>query len=1147
MAPTSQNEIEVFNGALDLPVGERAAYLDRACAGNAALRLGVEALLRADDTAGSFLENPLLVAPADHRQAPPDLIAEAEMGECIGRYQVVQQLGEGGCGVVYRALQAEPVQREVALKVIKLGMDTKNVIARFEAERQALALMEHPNIAKVFDAGVTESGRPYFVMELVRGVKITDFCDENQLATPERLALFVQVCRAVQHAHQKGIIHRDIKPSNILVASHDGVPVCKVIDFGIAKATQGKLADYTVFTAFEQFVGTPAYMSPEQAELGAVEIDTRSDIYSLGVLLYELLTGQTPFETQMPRAAGWDEIRRTIREREPVRPSTRLNAMERPTLLATAKRRKAEPPKLIHLVRGDLDWIVMKALDKQRDRRYETANGLAMDIQRHLNNEPVLARPPGTFYALQKTVRRHKVAFALGTLALLALLVCLGAAVTALVLINQARKGTVEQLRASYLLQARATRVSGQPGQRFDSLKAVQQAAAIRFGPEIRNEAIADLAVSDLAVAKEIIVKGLARNEQAMVELNLERYAYSETNGEISIRSTADNHRLLVLPAPGFSAKASPHFTDDGRYLSARYAHEPEGESDWVWDVEQQKVLLRVAQPKGVTNGLSYFFADDFSDDGRLYFSSHPDGSISVYELPGGREVRHFPGSNCFSHLVADPAGRRLACGSREDPRVEIRDLATGRTLLTVTNPAGVSTLAWSADGRRLALAGMDFKIYIRDAATGEPLAVLPGHATFIMSVAFNHAGNRLASSSYDNVLRLWDSASGRELARCSGSSWKLQFSPDDRQLLGWQDISHFGSLTVGDSRECRLLKVPRYADYLSGPAFNPDGRLLAVATGDHGEHDQVCFWDAITGQAIGACPLKAGDSVVFAPDGKSLITMDRSEGVHQRELECLDGTAALHWRLGRPRLLLAASGIQAASLSRDGGHLAVTQPRTGKVFILDMHDLAANVVLSGHPLVDRVALSPDGRWAATGSWNNSAVKIWDARTGDLVRSFSEPGRTQVNFSPDGHWLATSSSEYQLWEVGTWQPRGAPHRAREDAVGCVTAFSPDGRMMARTEADKIELLETATGRPLATLEAPGASMVLNCQFNADGTRLAAVSMDRQLQLWDLRLLREELAQMHMDWEQPPYPPAMSMATTPSATMEIEDAPRSASR
>jgi len=348
-------------------------------------------------------------------------------GDRIGRYKLLQQIGEGGCGVVYMAEQEEPVRRRVALKVIKLGMDTKSVVARFEAERQALALMDHPNIAKVYDAGATETGRPFFIMELVRGTRITDYCDEAKLSTRQRLGLFIQVCQAIQHAHQKGIIHRDLKPSNILVTINDNVAVPKVIDFGIAKATSDqRLTDKTLFTAYEQFIGTPAYMSPEQAVMTSLDIDTRSDIYSLGVLLYELLTGKTPFDPKALLEAGFDEMRRTIREKEPERPSTRLSTLIDAEATNLAHRRQIEAPKLIHQLQGDLDWIVMKALEKDRARRFETASALATDIQRYLRNEAVEARPPSAAYRFQKLVRRNKAAFGAAGATSLALVIGLG-------------------------------------------------------------------------------------------------------------------------------------------------------------------------------------------------------------------------------------------------------------------------------------------------------------------------------------------------------------------------------------------------------------------------------------------------------------------------------------------------------------------------------------------------------------------------------------------------------------------------------------------------------------------------------------------------------------------------------------------------
>ncbi len=425
----------IFSEAVEIESDdERAVFLDRACGADPDLRREVESLIAAHDRSGRFLASPTI----SFEQGSPEPV-----GTTVGPYKLLEQIGEGGMGVVYVAEQTQPVRRKVALKVIKPGMDTKQVVARFEAERQALAMMDHPNIAKIFDGGVTESGRPYFVMELVRGLPVTEYCDGERLSIRERLDLFVLVCRAVQHAHQKGIIHRDIKPSNILVTLHDGVPVPKVIDFGIAKATGQSLTDKTVYTAFAQLVGTPLYMSPEQVELSGLDIDTRSDIYSLGVLLYELLTGTTPFDSETLKLAAFDEMRRIIREDEPPTPSTRLSSLGE-TLTTTSVKRSSVPRHLNRSVRGELDWIAMKALEKDRRRRYETANDFAADVMRYLTDRPVEACPPSARYRFHKFARRNKAV--LTTVALVVASLFIGAVVS-----------TWQALRATEAKEAEAT------------------------------------------------------------------------------------------------------------------------------------------------------------------------------------------------------------------------------------------------------------------------------------------------------------------------------------------------------------------------------------------------------------------------------------------------------------------------------------------------------------------------------------------------------------------------------------------------------------------------------------------------------------------------------------------------------------------
>ncbi len=470
MDTSASKEIEkaLFDAASGISDrGTREAFLDQACNGNAVLRRRLGGLLEASEEADDFFtlsekartmvaafaceDDPARPLP-DHGCDNAASVETSEgPGTRIGRYRILERIGEGGCGVVYLAEQQEPVQRLVALKVIRLGMDTESVIARFEIERQSLAVMDHPNIAHVLDAGATETGRPYFVMEWVRGIKITDYCNENRLDVLERVNLFIEVCNAIQHAHQKGVIHRDIKPSNVLVTKPNDRPAPKVIDFGIAKATAGKSVGDTMLTAREHFIGTPAYMSPEQADRRSLDVDTRSDVYSLGILLYELLAGRPPFDPRELSSAGLLETRRLLTEHEPPRPSALLGTLSPEERAEVAARHRAEPAKLISLVKGDLDWVVMKAIEKDRQRRYETVNGLAMDLRRFIQNEPVMARPPGRIYLIRKFVRRNRLSVTAAAGIAAALVLGLGLAYGSYL---RERRATQEQARLRLVAEA---------------------------------------------------------------------------------------------------------------------------------------------------------------------------------------------------------------------------------------------------------------------------------------------------------------------------------------------------------------------------------------------------------------------------------------------------------------------------------------------------------------------------------------------------------------------------------------------------------------------------------------------------------------------------------------------------------------------
>jgi serine/threonine-protein kinase len=564
---------------------QRATFLDLACAGDLALRLRVERLLQRHLESGSFLDVQAATVDAPVRERP---------GTTVGPYKLLEQIGEGGFGCVFMAEQTRPVRRKVALKVLKPGMDSAQVVARFEQERQALALMDHPNIAQVFDGGEATSGRPYFVMELVKGVPITAFCDQGHLSVRDRLGLFVAVCGAVQHAHQKGVIHRDLKPSNVLVTSHDGVPVVKVIDFGIAKAIGQQLTDRTLFTGFTQMIGTPLYMSPEQAGQSGLDVDTRSDVYALGVLLYELLTGTTPFDKERLRGAGYDEMRRIIREEEPAKPSTRISTLGEAAVNLSANRR-SDPKKLVRCLRGELDWVVMKALEKDRNRRYDTSSALALDVQRHLADEPVLACPPSAGYRLRKFVQRNRRALLTATVLGLAVLLAVGTTAGSV--------GWFLQERA-----ARRTRTTRDVEAALEKVALFQEEGKYPEALAAASEAEGLLAAGDAAEEFQERVRQVRTDLRTVALLERARLGKAENKGSHFHYQAADPLYREAFAAQGLDLKFAPQQAADRIRGSAIRGQLVAALDDWVFAVAPERdrdrllAVVRLADDDGWRN-----------------------------------------------------------------------------------------------------------------------------------------------------------------------------------------------------------------------------------------------------------------------------------------------------------------------------------------------------------------------------------------------------------------------------------------------------------------------------------------------------------------------------------------------------------------
>jgi eukaryotic-like serine/threonine-protein kinase len=1106
----------------------RAAVLARECGPDAELRGRVEALLFAGELPDNFLDRPAIAPLAGFGATEDSAPAVGTVLE--GRYKLLEVIGEGGMGTVWLAEQTEPVHRKVALKVIKTGMDTAEVVARFEAERQALALMDHPNIAKVLDAGGTPQGRPYFVMELVKGSPITKYCDECHLTPKQRLELFVPVCKAIQHAHQKGVIHRDLKPSNVLVAPYDGRPVPKVIDFGVAKAAGQPLTELTLVTGLGAVVGTLEYMSPEQAELNNVDVDTRTDIYSLGVLLYEQLTGTTPLQRGRLKQVALLEMLRVIREEEPPRPSTRLSVTDQ--LPRIAANRGLEPRKLSGIVRGELDWIVMKALEKDRARRYQTANGLAMDVQRYLADEPVQACPPSAGYRFRKFARKNRVEFT--TIGLVMTALVLGTAISAWQAVRATRaeddaaKGWAgeklgreravtgertgkQRLFEARLAQARAGRKSGVVGQRTESLKAITEAVGLaeELGLEpsvrarLRDEAIACLGLTDLGSDKEWQGWSSAYAEWVGFDPELRHYARSDFRGTITVHPVGEVRELARVGDPG-RWSYPVIFSPQGDLLLSV------AQTAAVWDWRRQSLLWRCPHRDVHADAVA------FHPNNRQIAVGRGNGTVSIFDLQTAEELRQFKLDVRPTRLAFAPDGTKLAVASFPGKQVQVHDLETGDAPQTWDEPAGPYGVAWHPSGQLLAIWTEDFGIHIWNAQTGVEQTVLRGHQTPVVKAGFSPSGDRLWSWSWDGTTRLWDLCSGRELVRVSGTHSHL--SRDGRKLvcrrgnqfllwdvIGGEEYFALPGSDFGTKPDEQLNR---------GGHLSPDGRLLAV-----GGTNGVRLLDLASGRSLAVLPT-GPCGARFDPRGRSLFTFNNT--VHRWPLRLDQGT--LH--VGPPESLgQSATGL---ALDATGSRAIFGQGRPGAV-VIDLNKPEGAPRQLNHLAAIYVDLSPDGRWAATGNHNGAGAKVWDATTGRLVHDLlTEFGNVGVRFRPDGRQLVTANQDGLIfWETETWTEQ---RRIPTNGVPAV-AWDMGGKLMAYTPSRfHVELQSAATGRALATLEATDDLQVLVMALTPAGDRLAVWSgRPSYIRVWDLRLVRSRLAEMGLDWDMPPYGPAAPKA------------------
>lgn len=1095
-------------------------------------------------------QSPLSATNADFSESDIE-----QPGTVIGPYELEAVIGVGGMGSVWRARQRQPVSREVALKLIKVGMDTRQVVARFEAERQALAMMDHPNIARVLDAGSTNLGRPYFVMELVQGQKITTYCDLKQLAIDERLGLFAVVCDAVQHAHAKGVIHRDIKPSNVLVTESAGVPTPKVIDFGLAKATREKLTDLTVVTAVGQFMGTPDSMSPEQATLSNQDIDTRTDVYSLGTLLYELLVGVTPFDFTSLGDRTHDVLLRTIREDEPPRMSVRLASLG-DSAPEIAERRRVGTQNLRYLLRGDLEVIVHKALEKDRSRRYQTPLELAADIERFRSSEPIEARPSSVFYRLQKTAARNRVAVLFVTTLALTLLTGLAVSTFLAIRAMNAEGDLAEQLgiaeeRTELERWERYRSTMGAVGNAMHGEEDVQLARRnLDSAPDEyrgwewsyfdsllqdESQSVADFGTNDLWYCPVFAVhpsRWQVAVHQPTGEMAFWNPRVRQDFGGADYAAAAAaaitySHDGRLVAVAGDDHAVHVWNVETGELICQLVGHQSSvlhlafhpdlsqlasgGFDHWVavWDIASGEAVLK-RETSSQCMELAYS-----TDGSRLMICSGKD--VIAIDTESSTTATEFSGA-ATNITVAGLSndGKLLTCGtSHPANQVLVWDLESGKLLAEMTGHTNqVSGVAFNADGSRIASVSLDQTLRLWDVVSGEVVHVFSGHTAPVFSVAFSPNGAQIATGSRDETVRLWDSDTGSELEVFRGHGAEVAqvaYSPDGSRVVS---ASFDGTLRTWDSRLEKTDVLRGHTGFVYDVAFGPFANKVFSVAWD----GRLFEWDLDRGRPSRALshPADVITSVAIDPTGLHVVTLSRRTNTDRegRLLMLWDrkSGALLHTiPITGPNWLESRATISHPNLlGEEGGNLLAAGDDAGRVYLFDAKTGDERTILKGHQrgildLAFRPTSEVSTRAAAhlATSSEDLTVRIWDVANESLVTTLRghKSHIHRVVYSLDGSLLATASSDktVRLWDCSNYELLGElPH----GSIVYGLAFSPDGTRLATGCADRtIRLWDLTRQQEVANLRGHK-QYVHAVSFSADGSRLASASGDGTVRIWD---------------------------------------------